>query len=245
MNLVLVHAFPLSTQMWVPLSRHLSTTTEVISAVLPGFGGQAVSSAEPSLGVMAQAVLEQVNGEFVVGGCSMGGYIAMELIRRAPQRIAGVILMDTKAEPDAEAAIARRHEVAAGVESDGIAAWLDTLQAPLLGASTRANNSALVEEVRSAVSAADPSGVAWAQRAMAARPDSRGTLVNFRKPALVIVGEQDELAPVAVARDLAELLPEGELAVIPEAGHLAPWEQPDRTAEVVARWWTTSFPHAG
>lgn len=240
MKLVLLHAFPLGPFMWSDIARRLMV--EAITPTFPGFDGCATSNHEPNLAVFADAVLAEVEGEFVVGGCSMGGYVVMELMRRAPERIAGVILMDTKVEADGEAARAKRHEVADGVLAEGVAAWTSILAAPLLGASTRANNQTLVVDVQNRVANADPAGVAWAQRAMAVRPDSRGTLVNWHKPALVIVGAEDELSPVSTAREMAELLPHGEIAVIEGAGHLAAWERPDAVAEAIAEWWSTSFP---
>lgn len=241
-TLVLLHAFPLSPVMWRELVPYLGG--EVITPSLPGFGDAPALADAPNVDAFADAILNEVSGPLVVGGCSMGGYVAMAMMRLAPERIAGVILMDTKPEADGEAARARREEVATGVERDGMTAWIDPLFEPLLGTTSRASNPELVEQVRDVIASAQPQGVAWAQRAMAARPDSRGILSNWKKPALVIVGSEDQLAPVETARGMAELIPQGELAVIQGAGHLAPWEAPDRVAEVIAGWWATSFPLA-
>lgn len=247
MKLVLIHAFPLGPWMWKATTPALeaSTSAEVVAPTLPGFDGRAVAEGEPDLGVFADSVLAEVEGEFVVGGCSMGGYVVMELMRRASDRIAGVILVDTKAEADAQAASDRRQEIAAGVERDGMSAWVEVLTAPLLGSTTRASDPHLIVEINNRVAHADPKGVAWAQRAMAMRPDSRGTLANWHRPALVIVGAEDELSPVSVAREMTALLPQGELAVIESAGHLAALESPGEVAEAIARWWATSFRREG
>lgn len=245
MHLVLVHAFPLGPQMWQGLIPYLAPSIDVITPALPGFAGTPVSNQSPDLAVFAQSLLEQIDGEFVIGGCSMGGYVVMEMMRQAPERIAGVLLMDTKAEADGEPARARRLEIAAGVESGGMAPWVITLFAPLLGQTTRSENPALATEVRQVIEGANPHAVAWAQRAMAVRQDSRGTLTNWHKPALVIVGQEDELSPVAMANQMAELLPQGELAIIDAAGHLAAWERPGDVAEVIASWWASSYPPAG
>jgi pimeloyl-ACP methyl ester carboxylesterase len=226
--------------MWSEFTKRMSVPATAIT--FPGFDGRAVSTDHPDLGVFAETVLAEVPGPMVVAGCSMGGYVAMELMRRAPERLDGVILMDTKPESDAEAARQRRREIADGVERDGLATWSDVLTSPLLGGTSRSERVELVDMVRGRVLSANADGVAWAQRAMAERGDSRGTLANWQKPALVIVGEEDELSPVATAREMAELLPQGQLVVIPRAGHLAAWEQPEVVAEQVARWWATSFP---
>lgn len=244
--LVLIHAFPLGPWMWREVIPPIAAVSgaDLLAPALPGFAGKPAPSHAPDLVHFADEVLADAPDRFVAAGCSLGGYVVMELMRRAPDRLAGVILLDTKPEPDSEAARERRHEVAAGVEREGVGAWVDVLTAPLLGSSTQASDPDLVAEVRAQVLAADPIGVAWAQRAMALRPDSRGTLANWKRPALVIVGEEDQLSPVATAREMAELLPLGELAVIERAGHLAAIEQPERVAEAIATWWATSFPPA-
>lgn len=243
-TLLLVHAFPLAPTMWRDMTAYLDGADLGISIVAPalaGFAGRPPSSQSPSLELFAHELLAEVEGEVVVGGCSLGGYVAMAMMRLEPDRVAGVVLMDTKCESDEEEARSKRHAVADGVEREGIAAWVDRLAAPLLGPTTVEENPALVSQVRSVIEHADPAGVAWAQRAMAIRPDSRGTLANWSKPALVVVGAEDGLAPVELAMEMSQLLPRGELSVIPGAGHLAPWEKPAEVAEVIAQWWATAF----
>lgn len=244
MKLVLIHAFPLGPWMWreVTAPLHAATGAEVITPTLPGFGETAPLSQPPDLAHFADAILESVPGEFVAAGCSMGGYVVMELMRRAPDRLQGIVLLDTKPEADPDSARSRRLEIASGVESAGVDAWIDVLSAPLLGVTSRETRPDLMGEVVERIGATQPAGIAWAQRAMAGRPDSRGTLANWGRPALVVVGAEDELAPVATAREMAELLERGELAVINGAGHLAALEEPGQVAEAIASWWATSFP---
>jgi pimeloyl-ACP methyl ester carboxylesterase len=233
-TLLLLHAFPLGPQMWSPLIDHLDLPT--LAPAFPGFAGRELLVTEPSLADFAQDALKQSDDDLIVAGCSMGGYVAMEMMRIAPERLVGVILMDTKADADQEGARSRRLEVAAGVESDGMAPWVDALFAPLLGSASQEQRQSLVLELRELIANANPQGVAWAQRAMSVRPDSQELLQRWAKPALVIVGAEDQLSPVAMAQSMAELLPQGELAIIGGAGHLSPWEAPQDVADAIKEW---------
>ncbi|GAA2778609.1 hypothetical protein GCM10010470_10010 [Saccharopolyspora taberi] len=103
----------------------------------------------------------------------------------------------------------------------------------VLGTTTRADRPELVAEVRDMIATQPPDGVAWAQRAMADRPDSTSLLREFRGPALVVVGEEDTVTPPEGA---ADLLPGTDPVRLPAAGHLAPMENPEAFAEVVVPW---------
>jgi pimeloyl-ACP methyl ester carboxylesterase len=164
----------------------------------------------------------------VIGGLSMGGYVAMALLRRHPERIAALILADTKASADPDAAKANRERIAAAVESDEASTVLvDDVLPALLGTTTTSTRPLVSGRVRGLVQTAPSAAVAWAQRAMAGRPDSFETLRAFDRPALVIVGAEDVLSPPSDAEAMAEALPHGRLVVIPQAGHLTAVETPE------------------
>lgn len=165
--------------------------------------------------------------QVVLGGLSMGGYVAMELLRRAPERVSALLLADTKAQADTAEQRERRLRTAESAEQHGVGGLADTMLPALLGRASLDTRPGVVERVRELVSAADPPAVAWASRAMAARPDSFEVLRATDVPALVVVGDQDVLSPVAQARELAAALPQGRLAVIEEAGHLSVLEDPE------------------
>jgi pimeloyl-ACP methyl ester carboxylesterase len=242
-TLLLLHAFPLTPLMWEPLRRHLEM--ETLAPALDGFDGTLVPEVEPSLRVFAEGVLAKMDDSglesAVIGGCSMGGYVAMELLRIAPDRINGLLLCDTKHLADPEAGRANRERIAVEVLTGGVEAVAEELMAPLLGATTLRESPLLAERVAGLIRSANPEAVAWAQRAMALRPDSSDDLSGFNKPALVLAGDEDSLAPVSVQEEMSGLLPIGELAVIPQAGHLAVWESPEVSAEAINRWWSRSF----
>lgn len=156
----------------------------------------------------------------VMAGLSMGGYILMQILRDAPQRVSAVILISTREVPDSDEARANRLRQAAEVEAAGTAGIIDAmLPKMVVRESTRG-------PVRAIMESASPAGVAAALRAMAARPDSAGTLRSIRVPALIIAGEKDAITPVADAQRMQSLVAGSRLAVIPDAAHLVNFEQP-------------------
>lgn len=235
--LVLLHAFPLSSAMWLEQRELLGSRCRVITPDQRGFGGSELGSDEPSLAECADDVLALLDGlgldRVVLGGLSMGGYVAMELLRRAPERVSALLLADTKASADAPEAREGRLRTAEAVERDGTDALAETMLPVLLGATTLATRAAVAGRVRGLVAAAPAPAVAWASRAMAARPDSFEVLRATDVPALVVVGEEDALSPVAQAQEMVDALPQGRLAVLPGAGHLTAVEDPAAFAAAV------------
>lgn len=236
--LVLLHAFPLDASMWAGVLPGLRGMGRVLSVDLPGFGGSALPAAAPSLDVVADAVLAVLDDaghdRAVLAGCSMGGYVALALARRHPQRVVGLALVDTKAEADGDEARDNRERVARAVTADAGTRVLLPMLDTLLGPATRADRPDVVETVRGAVLRARPEAVAWAQRAMAARADATDLLPGLGVPAAVVVGEDDALTGPDLAREMAAALPDAVLTVIPRAGHLAPLERPDAVAAALA-----------
>ena len=231
---VLIHAFPLSSRMYGPLGAGLGD----IGLVLPdlaGFGGTSLSKSDRSVDAYATQVADElerqgVNG-LVIGGTSMGGYVAMAFCRLFPERVAGVALIDTKATADTEAAAAGRRAMADRLESENSsAALVEAVLPKLLGATSFERRTDVVELVSEWVKQCDPRAAAWAQRAMAARPDSMDTLRSLSVPALVVVGEEDVLTSPSDATAMASELVDCRLVVIPDAGHLTPVEEPDAVA---------------
>ncbi|ASU77826.1 alpha/beta hydrolase [Actinopolyspora erythraea] len=255
--LVLLHAFPVDARMWDGVRTELDAHFRVLAPDQRGMGQSPLHEAaapeltsgdspwpderEPSPDSAAEDVLALLDElrlpSAYVAGCSMGGYVAMALARRAPERIDGLILADTKAEADSTEQRDNRLRVADRAEREGTTGWLagDTLPG-ILGRTTRHRRDNVVERARALVEQQPSAGVAWAQRAMAARPDSSGTLRAYEGPALVLVGDEDALSPPESARDMAALLPRGELVTLPEAGHLSPLETPETFANAVREW---------
>ncbi|MEO6821562.1 MAG: alpha/beta hydrolase [Candidatus Nanopelagicales bacterium] len=241
--LLLLHAFPLDRTVWDDVVGPVSEAGwDVVVPDLRGFGesryGIDGPDDEPSLAAMARdviAILDRVGARSVVlGGLSMGGYVAMELLRQVPERVDALVLADTKASADDDAARENRLRVADQVLAAGSTEALARAMVPtLLGSTSLTGRPDVVERVRALVEATDPAAVAWAQRAMAARPDSRGTLAAFPRPALVIWGEEDLTCSRAEQDLMVTALPDGQLATIAHAGHLAAMEAPAEVAAVL------------
>ncbi|MCW2680711.1 MAG: hydrolase, alpha/beta fold family [Frankiales bacterium] len=225
--LVLLHAFPLSSAMW----QGLELPCRVIAPDQRGFGGSPLGADPPSLGECADDVLALMDRlgleQVALGGLSMGGYVAMELLRRAPGRVSALLLADTKAQADTAEQREGRLRTAEAAEREGTAQLADQVLPALLGGTSLDRRLGVVARVRDLVAAAPPATVAWASRAMAGRPDSFDVLRATQVPALVVVGEQDVLSPVAQAQQMADALPQGRLVVVPEAGHLSAVEDPE------------------
>jgi pimeloyl-ACP methyl ester carboxylesterase len=239
---VLVHAFPLSHALWDDVRPLLEMDGHVVlTPDLPGFGGRPVASGEPSLDVFADDVagaLERVEGRVVLGGLSMGGYSLMALLRRHPDvvasKVAGLVLADTKAGADAPAAAENRERIARTILEERSARVLhDDVLPGLLGATTFAERPDVVARVRSMLEAASPEGVAWAQRAMAARPDSHDALRACSVPTLVVRGDEDALSSAQDTQAMVDALPHGQLAVLERSGHLTALEDPRAFAAAV------------
>ena len=237
--LVLLHAFPLSSQMWAPQLERL-TDRRVVTPDQRGFGASPLEADAPDLDRCADDVVALLDrfglDRVVLGGLSMGGYVAMALLRRHPERVQALLLADTKAGADPEPARANRLRIADAVEARGSAVLVEEVLPALLGQTTADTRPDVVDSVRAMVEQAPPPAAAWAQRAMAARPDSFDVLASTDVPALVVVGAEDLLSPLDDARAMADALPQGRLVVLEGAGHLSAVETPDAFAGAVREW---------
>lgn len=225
--LVLLHAFPCDASLWSSQrAAAVAAGWRVVTPDLRGFGGSPLGEDAPDLDRMAEDVLALLDAlgidRCVLGGNSMGGYVAMALLRRRPEVVAALFLCDTKATADGEDARANRERMAEAVLAEGAAAVLrERVLSGLLGATTFASRPEVVSRVEGWTDAARPESVAWAQRAMAGRPDSLPTLAATRVPALVLRGDEDVLSTAADAEAMATALTRSQSVVVPGAGHLS------------------------
>lgn len=235
--LVLLHAFPLSSWMWSAQQTALADIARVITPDLRGFGRSPLGVDEPSLDRSADdvaAVLDRLDLQRVVlGGLSMGGYVTMAFLRRHGERVAGLILADTKANADPPAAQDNRERIAQAVVDRGTDVLISDVFPTLLGDTTTSTQPDVTDRVRTEVQGASPVAVAWAQRAMADRPDSIATLAAVDVPALVIVGDEDKLSTVDDARAMTDALGTAQLVVVPQSGHLSAVEQPEAVTTAI------------
>lgn len=230
--LVLLHAFPLHSEMWAPQLACLSSARRVIAPDLRGFGASTAPET-PSLTTMDRyaddlaGVLDGLGLDRVVlAGLSLGGYVAFAFMRRHADRVVGLILADTRAASDTAEVVERRTAQQDEVARVGTAALVEVLLAGLLCDRTKADRPLLVAQVRRLM-ANSAAGFVGALEAMKHRSDATAELGGIAVPTLVVVGEDDVLSPPDVARAMHQLIPASELAVLPGAGHLSNLEAPE------------------
>lgn len=220
---LLLHAFPLTGDAFAAQLRDPALTSRY-RLIVPdhrGFGQSALGVGPTTMGRIAEdalAILDHLKvREAVVGGVSMGGYAAMALLRADPSRVKALVLIDTQAGADDDAARNKREESARAVLENGMDLLVETMIPRLLSPSADAS---LKEEVTALIRANRREAAAAALRGMGMRPDSREILGRFGGPALVVVGEDDPITPLAKAEEMASLIKDAALARIPKAGHL-------------------------
>ncbi len=192
-------------------------------------------SRRATLPQMAATLLAEHPGRHVLVGASMGGMVAMEMHRQAPQRVQALGLLGTTARPDTPELIALRTQAcrmfAAGRMDE-------VLRANVLFAfhPTLARAPGLVDRYLAMIGRAGPGQLITQNRAVMARVDSRPHLATVRCPVLVVCGEADQLTTPEHAREMAALMPHARLEMVPGAGHMLTMEQPQRVSAVVLKW---------
>lgn len=244
-TLVLLHAFPLSRGQWRAQGEALAREgIRVIAPDLRGFGESSVQVGPITVDEMAADVRGLLDAldihQVILGGLSLGGYVAFAAVRQFPHRIKGLVLADTRASADSAGQRAAREETSRLANAQGPVAILERDLPRLLTEQTRAKHPWVVETARNLARVNSDIGVSAAALGMALRPDSTDRLAHIRIPTLIIVGDEDAITPRADAFTMFDALPEAHMAVVPQAGHLSNLEQPDRftshLAHFLERW---------
>lgn len=227
---LLVHGFPLDGTLWQPQLDELADEYRVIAPDLRGFG-ESAPGAEVTMEQYADdlgALLDELEiDQVVLAGLSMGGYIAFAFHRKYPDRVLGLVLVDTRPQADTDQVRANRVATATKVKEQGATVLADDMLSKLLSPATVNNKPNLVRTVHAMMSRQPVPGIVAALQAMAARPDSRPMLGGISVPTLIVVGADDTITPVADAEAMVEAIPGAELVIIPQAGHLSNLEQPE------------------
>ncbi len=234
--ILFIHGFPLDRTVWRPVMSKL-TGWRRIAPDLRGMGLSDLAD-RYSMADYADdlaALLDTLNaGPAVVCGLSMGGYIAFELLRRHRERVRALILCNTRAEAESEEGRRKRDEMIYLLERDGPAALAELMMPKLLAPSSLKALPDVVEHLRAMIARGPASGLVGALRAMRDRPDSTPLLAEIDLPTLVIAGRDDQLIAPGASKRMAEAIPGAQFVLIPDAGHLAPLEQPVATSRVIA-----------
>jgi pimeloyl-ACP methyl ester carboxylesterase len=203
----------------------------VIAPQFRGFDGGSGDPSALSIDDYAGDVVDLLDAlhihEAIVGGLSMGGYVAFALLRHAARYVHGLILADTKAQADTPEGVEGRKRMIELVGSKGPAAVAEEMIPKLLGETTRRTRPDVVDHVRALATSSSADAIAGALRALMTRPDSTPQLSTIHVPTLILVGEEDIVTPPAAAEELHRGIAGSALVAIPEAGHLTNLEQPD------------------
>ncbi|HLH69166.1 MAG TPA: alpha/beta fold hydrolase [Candidatus Dormibacteraeota bacterium] len=184
---------------------------------------------------IARQILASAPPRFALVGLSMGGYLAFEILRQAPQRVAKLALLDTVAYPERPEQTERRRaqiELARQGRLDEVC----DLQLPLLVHPARLGDRSLEGTVRLMAEEVGPEAFLRQQAAIMGRPDSRPDLPGIRCPTLVLVGDGDQLTPPDQVEEMAAAIPGARLVVVPDCGHLSPMERPAEVTEALVGW---------
>jgi pimeloyl-ACP methyl ester carboxylesterase len=184
---------------------------------------------------MAQAVLEQFDGELVLCGASMGGMVAMEATRLAPSRVRALALLGTVAHPETPEMHQLRSDAIVLFEQ-GRSEEIIRANVPLAFHPDHASDPVLTGRYLSMVLDAGAETLIRHNRAVMARPDARAHLGQIACPTLVLCGEADQLTPPEHSRAIAVAIPGARLALVPGAGHMLTMEQPQRVNTLLREW---------
>jgi 3-oxoadipate enol-lactonase len=229
--IVFLHGFPTCRSVWNPQVEFLSLHFRVITVDLRGNGESDAplwrytmeTFSDDLCGLLDHLSIQRA----VFAGLSMGGYVLFSFYRKYPQRVRGLILADTRAESDTPKVREGRFQMAQTAYREGLGPVADAMLPKLLSSKTLQNRPERVADVRELILRNSAVGIAGDLMAMAERPDSSPILSEFKCPVLVVVGSDDAATPPDEVRRMAGRIPYGKLEIIPDAGHLSNFENPE------------------
>jgi pimeloyl-ACP methyl ester carboxylesterase len=218
----------------------LGTDSRLYAGQLPAlwrFGAVTVANQtrQNSMAAIAANILAHAPPRFALAGLSMGGYVALEIMRQAPERVLRLALLDTTARPDTPEQTERRRAQIEMAQSERYGE-IPSLLFPLLVHASRRDDEALRAVVDAMFFDIGPEAHVRQQTAIMNRPDSRPSLPDIRCPALVVAGDGDELTPPSIAAEIAGGIVGSRLAIVPECGHLSTLEQPAHVSALLSDW---------
>jgi len=230
--ILFVHGFPLDHTMWALQLRYFSESYRVIAPDLRGFGKSSGAQQTVTMEQFADdlaALLDalEIDEPVTFCGLSMGGYIGWQFVDRHPQKVARLILCDTRAAGDAAEIRENRLALADRVVEEGPDFVVDGMLEKLFAETTRVSRPELIDQTRMVITKTNPQAIAGASRGMAERPDMTHSLREIHLPTQVICGTEDILTKPDEMQIIADQIPKARMALIPGAGHMSPLEKPD------------------
>lgn len=246
--LLLIHGYPLSSELFKDNRDALSKRFRVVTMDLRGFGKSTAPDEKGSIATYAQDVLGLMDAlkiqKAVIGGMSMGGMITFELYRRAPARFTGMLLISTSHVPSGQAEAVTWRATGQQAKDMGQASLLPSLMPRMLTGVTRTKKPALADFLGGVMKQVSVNGWVGGGEALATRPDYTPTLATIKVPTLILVGLEDNLLPVEVAMMINKGIPGSTLVVIPRAGHAATLEAAPAANSAILAWASKMMPTA-
>lgn len=223
--LVLIPGLLCDERLWVQQKAALEHTRQIDIADV---------TLDSSISQMAQRVLNEAPPLFALAALSMGGYVAMEIMRQAPERVTKLALIDTMVRPDDDARAKARRGLLALAQMGRFKGVTPQLLPKLMH--PRCIGTHVADTVQAMAQAIGKDGFVRQQQAIIERPDYRPILETIQVPTLIVVGEDDEITPPAESEEIHRGIPHSRLVLLPECGHLPPLEYPQLTTQLLSEW---------
>lgn len=242
-DVVLLHPTPVHHAFWLSVAEILAQKYRVILPDLRGHGQSEAGDGPVTVEKLGEDVDRLLNelgiGTALFAGCSLGGYTLYELWRRMPERISALAFCCSKPQADAEANRLKRQEWMEGIRLHGTGDFFELMLSSLIGPTARRRFPQKVGEAREMMQMVRPEAAIAVQQGLSARPDSVATAKTIRVPCCVVAAAEDSGSKVEDMRLLAEAIRNGghgaEFHVLHDAGHYAPWEQPETVGPILLR----------
>jgi len=226
---VLIHGYPFNRSLWKEQVEALSSSYRVVTPDLRGFGESDTYEGPATMNRMAQDVAGLMDylgiDQAVIGGLSMGGYVALAFVKQFPSRVKGLVLADTRAQADTEEGKQTRHQQAEKALSEGMAGIADAMLPKLLTPETVSKRPEVVKRVRDMMLKTKPQGAASALLGMAEREDQSEFISTIGVPTMIVVGREDAITPLADSETMNSKIQHSRLVVLDNAGHVSNLEQ--------------------
>jgi 3-oxoadipate enol-lactonase len=229
---VLIHGYPFNRSLWTEQTDALTSRCRVVTPDLRGFGESEASEGPATMNLMAEDVAKLMDhlgiDQAVIGGLSMGGYVALAFVKRFPSRVKALVLADTRAQADTEEGKQARQQQAEKALSEGMAGIADAMLPKLLTPDTVSKRPEVVKRVRDMMLKTKPQGAASALLGMAEREELSEFISTVRVPTMIVVGREDAITPVADSEKMQSQIATSRLVVIENAGHVSNLEQTEQ-----------------
>jgi pimeloyl-ACP methyl ester carboxylesterase len=234
--LVLVHGFPLDSRIWDDVIPLLAKQFRVIAPDLRGFG-KSISSTPFTIASLAEdvhALLKEISAlPCILGGLSMGGYVAMSFAKKFPADLRGLILMDTRAEADTAQAKENRGKMIQLAKDKGPKSVADEMMPKMIAEATTKSKPQVVSKLRQIMESQQSLTVQHALMALRDREDQTSFIPSIAVPTLILVGEHDAITAPAMSETMNKGIPNSTLIVVPDAGHISSMEKPNEIADAI------------